>query len=168
VRFIGITGYPLEVLERLVRESRVGLDTCLSYCHLTLEDSTLLASSLLPLLEERGVGVINASPLAMGLLTDAGPPPWHPATPVVKVSCPRHGPEVCREVSWPSCVCVFGDVGNESMLWLEGLRHAGVNTAQAAEFCAARGVDIARLALHFTLSNKRLACTLVSMASLKE
>jgi len=36
------------------------------------------------------VGLINASPLSMGLLTQEGPPPWHPATDYQK--------QVCREV----------------------------------------------------------------------
>jgi aryl-alcohol dehydrogenase-like predicted oxidoreductase len=36
-------------------------------------------------LQEKGVGVINASPLAMGLLTEQGPPTWHPASNEIKV-----------------------------------------------------------------------------------
>jgi aryl-alcohol dehydrogenase-like predicted oxidoreductase len=36
-------------------------------------------------LQEKGVGVINASPLAMGLLTEQGPPAWHPASDEIKV-----------------------------------------------------------------------------------
>jgi L-galactose dehydrogenase len=43
------------------------VDTVLSYCHYTLSDTTL--ASLLPYLEEKAVGVINASILSMGLLT---------------------------------------------------------------------------------------------------
>ena len=33
----------------------------------------------MPTAQERGVGVISASPLCMGLLTSQGPPTWHPA-----------------------------------------------------------------------------------------
>jgi hypothetical protein len=40
IRYVGITGYPLSVLERLLRESPVPIDTCLSYCHYTMNDST--------------------------------------------------------------------------------------------------------------------------------
>ena len=43
------------------------VDTVLSYCHYSLNDMTL--ASLLPYLEEKSVGVINASILSMGLLT---------------------------------------------------------------------------------------------------
>jgi aryl-alcohol dehydrogenase-like predicted oxidoreductase len=42
---------------------------------------------LLPLLDEKGVGLINASPLSMGLLTKRGPPAWHPATDRQKAVC---------------------------------------------------------------------------------
>ena len=43
------------------------VDAVLSYCHYSLNDTSL--STLLPYLEQRGVGVINASILSMGLLT---------------------------------------------------------------------------------------------------
>lgn len=42
--------------------------------------------SLLPRLEAAGVGVINASVLAMGLLTEHGPPAWHPAPPALQAA----------------------------------------------------------------------------------
>ena len=34
---------------------------------------------LLPIVKEKGIGVINASPFGSGLLTDRGPATWHPA-----------------------------------------------------------------------------------------
>lgn len=85
-RYVGITGLPL----RLFREvtGRVGpgqVDTILSYCHYELNDTSLL--SILPEMKARGVGVINASPLGMGLLTPRGTPDWHPAPPRVKELC---------------------------------------------------------------------------------
>lgn len=49
----------------------------LSYCHHHLGDSTL--EDLIPYLKEKKVGIINASPLCMGLFTPQGPPEWHPA-----------------------------------------------------------------------------------------
>ena len=45
--------------------------------HYCLHDTGLL--HLLPAARERGIGLINGAPLASGLLTDAGPPDWHPA-----------------------------------------------------------------------------------------
>lgn len=54
----------------------------LSYCHYSINDSKLL-----PYLKSKGVGVITASPLAMGLFTEQGPPEWHPASPEIKSAC---------------------------------------------------------------------------------
>ena len=43
------------------------VDTILSYCHNSLNDSSLL--DLVPYLQEQGVGIVSASPMSMGLLT---------------------------------------------------------------------------------------------------
>jgi aryl-alcohol dehydrogenase-like predicted oxidoreductase len=83
VRFIGITGLPLKIFKFIL--SRTEVDTVLSYCHYSLNDSSL--DSMLPLLSERQVGVINASPLSMGLLSDRGAPAWHPAPGDVRSTC---------------------------------------------------------------------------------
>lgn len=80
VRFLGITGYPLEALTRVVAAFPV--DTVLSYCRYTLLDRALAAA--VPEFAGRGVAVMNASPLAMGLLSERGAPPWHPAPPEVR------------------------------------------------------------------------------------
>ncbi|MFB3904145.1 MAG: aldo/keto reductase [Acidobacteriota bacterium] len=92
VRYIGITGLPLKVFEEVVRRSCV--DTILSYCHYALNDSAL--AGLLPLLQERQVGIINASPFSMGLLTNRGAPTWHPAPLQVKEVCSQAA-RYCRE-----------------------------------------------------------------------
>ncbi|KAJ4843102.1 hypothetical protein Tsubulata_002878 [Turnera subulata] len=82
-RFIGITGLPLEIFTYVLDRVPPGsIDVILSYCHFGINDSTLV--DLLPYLKSKGVGVISASPLAMGLLTENGPPEWHPASPELK------------------------------------------------------------------------------------
>jgi aryl-alcohol dehydrogenase-like predicted oxidoreductase len=68
-RYIGMTGYPVETLSRAVGET--DLDVILSYAHHTLLN-TRLATELLPLCERRGVGLINAAAVALGLLTPGG------------------------------------------------------------------------------------------------
>lgn len=68
-RFIGMTGYPIHTLTRAVHETE--LDVILSYAHHTLLN-TRLGTELLPACQERGVGVINAAAVALGLLTPAG------------------------------------------------------------------------------------------------
>ena len=83
VRAIGITGYPLGIFRTVLAQSAV--DVVLSYCHHTLLDNTL--ATVVPWLDERGIGVFNASPLAMGLLSSKGPPPWHPAPAEMKAAC---------------------------------------------------------------------------------
>jgi L-galactose dehydrogenase len=85
-RFVGMSGYPLGLLRQAIE--RCNLDVVISYCHFNLQDTTLL-TELLPVAEKHGVGVLNASPLAMGLLTNQGPPPWHPAPPEIKDACRR-------------------------------------------------------------------------------
>lgn len=75
-RAIGVSGYPLEVLSEVVESSEI--DVVLSYCHFNLMVSQLDAH-LLPLAAARQVGLLNASPLHMGVLTRLGPPAWHPA-----------------------------------------------------------------------------------------
>ncbi|RIV39149.1 aldo/keto reductase [Micromonospora radicis] len=82
VRHLGITGYPLEALTRVAAATPV--DTVLSYCRYTLLDRALAAAA--PEFAERGVGVMNASPLAMGLLSHRGAPAWHPAPPEVRAA----------------------------------------------------------------------------------
>ncbi len=96
-RFVGITGLPLDVVLRVVDRLDPGtIDTVLSYCRYSLNDTALLDA--LPRLEAAGIGVVNASPLAMGLLTHRGAPDWHPAPPALKEAC-RAGRRAVR-VAW--------------------------------------------------------------------
>lgn len=76
VRFVGITGYPLGIL-RDVAEA-VDVDTILSYCRYNLMDRSL-DDVLTPTAQRKGIGLINASPLHMRVLTNLGAPDWHPA-----------------------------------------------------------------------------------------
>lgn len=90
-RFVGISGLPLKIYREVL--GRVDLDVILSYAHYTLNDGTL--NTLLPFLESKNVGIINAAPFSMGLLTEAGPPEWHPAPPEVRDAC-RRAVEFCK------------------------------------------------------------------------
>jgi L-galactose dehydrogenase len=118
-RFVGVSGLPLQIFRRVLDQT--DLDVVLSYCHYSLNDTAL--EGLLPYLDGRGMGVINASPLSMGLLSDRGAPEWHPASDEIRQTC-----------------------------------------AKAAAFCRGQGVDIAQLAIRFSVSNPALASTLVSTA----
>ena len=83
VRFVGVTGLPLKIFRYVLDHAEV--DTILSYCRYCLNDTSL--ESLLPSLRRRRVGIINASPLAMGLLSNRGAPAWHPAPGEIRGAC---------------------------------------------------------------------------------
>jgi len=91
-RFIGITGYPLHVLRQAAERHEV--DTILTYCRYNLL-ITDMDDVLTPFCRERGIGLINASPLHMRLLTDTGAPDWHPAPDEVKEAAQRAA-ALCR------------------------------------------------------------------------
>ena len=80
-RFIGITGLQLKMLQKVAEAAPV--DAILSYCRYNLL-ITDMDDLLTPFAEQHGIGLINASPFCMGLLTREGPPSWHPASPQVK------------------------------------------------------------------------------------
>ncbi|MBD2869220.1 aldo/keto reductase [Paenibacillus arenilitoris] len=120
IRFSGVSGLPLAVFERSLAARE--LDAVLSYCHYSLNDTSLL--DILPLLERREVGLVNASPLSMGLLSLRPAADWHPADAELRAACKK-----------------------------------------AAEHCAAKGADIAKLAIQFSTANERIPTTLVSTAN---
>ncbi|KAF7843063.1 L-galactose dehydrogenase [Senna tora] len=94
-RYIGITGLPLHIYTYVLDRVPPGsLDVILSYCHYCINDSSL--EDIIPYLKSKGVGIINASPLAMGLLTESGPPEWHPASPELKSAC-QAAATYCKE-----------------------------------------------------------------------
>ena len=45
--------------------------------------------------KERGIGVVNASPISMGLLSSRGPPAWHPAGEMVRSKC-KEAADYCQ------------------------------------------------------------------------
>jgi L-galactose dehydrogenase len=100
VRFIGVTGFPLPLLREMVETQT--LDVTLSYSHYNLLNQSL-NEVLAPAVKTRGMGLINASVTNMGLLTDQGPQPWHPAAAQVKalaaaaaVYCRQHGTPIAQ------------------------------------------------------------------------
>jgi L-galactose dehydrogenase len=105
-RFIGISGYPLKTLLRIA--DTIPVDTILSYCRYNLMN-TDMDQRLTPFARDNGIGLINASGLQMGLLTERGAPEWHPAPPEVRNAakrivqiCQRHGVNV-SEVALRFC-----------------------------------------------------------------
>ena len=91
IRFYGVSGLPLTIFDKTLNES--DLDVILSYCHYSLNDTSLL--SRLPLFKDKKIGLINASPLSMGLLSSRQVADWHPANQKIKEAC-RQAAEYCE------------------------------------------------------------------------
>ncbi|REJ89373.1 MAG: aldo/keto reductase [Planctomycetota bacterium] len=87
VRFVGISGYPMNIFRFILDQT--DLDVVLSYNHYTLQNT--MFADLVPYLKSKDVGIINAAPFSARLLSNSPLPPWHKATPEVR--------EVCRRAS---------------------------------------------------------------------
>lgn len=99
VGHVGITDLQLENLKWVIDNSEPGtVESILNFCHYTLNDDKLL--DYLDYFEEKGIGVINASPLSMGLLSERGIPSWHPAPKALVAAC-RKAADYCREKGYP-------------------------------------------------------------------
>lgn len=122
VRFVGVSGYPMHVFRWILE--RAELDVVLSYNHYTLQNT--MFADLVPFLNQKGVGIMNAAPFSARLLTEASLPPWHRSTPRVK--------EIARK---------------------------------AAEHCRANGVDVAQLALQFSIANEDMTTCVTGSANAK-
>ncbi len=83
VRFIGVTGFPLKIFRSIL--DRAELDCMLSYCHYSLNNTSLLG--LIPRLKSKRVGIMSASPFSERLLTRQSLPVWHHAPPLLREYC---------------------------------------------------------------------------------
>ena len=88
VSHVGITDLQPENLQWVIEHVPTGtVESVLCFCHYCLNDDLLTV--YFDWFEERGIGIINASPLAMGLLSGRGVPPWHPADRRLVEACTR-------------------------------------------------------------------------------
>ena len=99
VRHVGIADLQPENLQWVVDHSPEGtVESILCFCHYSLNDDML--TDYLDYFEERGIGVINASPFSMGLLSSRGAPDWHPAPESLRDACKRAA-EYCAAQGYP-------------------------------------------------------------------
>lgn len=99
VGHVGITDLQLENLKWVIENSEQGVvESVLNFCHYSLNDDKL--SDFLDFFDERGIGIINASPFSMGLLTQRGIPDWHPAPKPLVEACKRAA-AYCSEQGYP-------------------------------------------------------------------
>lgn len=83
VKHIGITNLNLRHFKYVIEHVPQGtVESVLSFCHYTLNDDSL--SDYFEFFESHRIGIINASPYSMGLLTEHGVPEWHPAPEALK------------------------------------------------------------------------------------
>ena len=99
VGHVGITDLQLENLKWVIDHSPSGtIESVLSFCHYCLCDDKL--ADFLDYFESKEIGVINASPLSMGLLSERGVPAWHPAPKPLVEAC-RKAMEHCKAKNYP-------------------------------------------------------------------
>ena len=94
---IGFSGYPQKIFRVLCEQARV--DCVLNYNQYTLQN-TRFADETIPLLEAKGIGVMNAGPFSARLLTDAPLPAWLKEPENVKAAA-RQAAELCRSRGTP-------------------------------------------------------------------
>ena len=99
VGHVGITDLQPENLKWVIEHVEEGtVESILNFCHYSLNDTLL--TDYLDFFEQHGVGVINASPLSMGLLSSRGTPDWHPASTELKAACKRAA-DFCAQQGYP-------------------------------------------------------------------
>jgi aryl-alcohol dehydrogenase-like predicted oxidoreductase len=99
VGHVGITDLQPENLKWVIEHCDDGVvESILNFCHYSLNDTRL--ADFLGFFELHGVGVINASPLSMGLLSQRGAPDWHPASRDLKNACAKAA-AYCQEKGYP-------------------------------------------------------------------
>ncbi|RPA71983.1 Aldo/keto reductase [Ascobolus immersus RN42] len=137
LRYVGISGYPLDKLVHLAEmvKAQTGepLDAVMSYANYTLQNTTLLDKAV-PKLEAAGVKVItNGSPLGMGLLRKEGVPvgsmgAWHPAPEGLRAACAKAS-DVAEKEGW-----TLANLANRFAFesWLEKGARVGTHVAPEA------------------------------------
>lgn len=99
VGHVGITDLQLENLQWVVDHTPKGLvESVLNFCHHCLCDDKLV--DFLDYFESHDIGIINASPLSMGLLSERGVPDWHPAPRPLVEACAKAA-QHCRAKGYP-------------------------------------------------------------------
>lgn len=96
VGHVGITDLQLENLQWVIDRVPEGtVESVLNFCHFALNDNKL--EDFIPYFRQKGIGIINASPLSMGLLSTRGVPDWHPAPRPLVEACARAAGFCARE-----------------------------------------------------------------------
>ena len=95
VRAIGFSCYPLKTFHTVLDHVQDEIDCVLSYNRYTLQNTTF-AEDLLPRLEAKGIGAMNAGPFSARLLTNAELPAWLKEPEDVKAAA-RAAAKLCAD-----------------------------------------------------------------------
>lgn len=88
VGHVGITDLQPENLKYVIEHVPAGtVESVLCFCHYSLNDEML--NDYFDFFEANNIGIINASPLSMGLLSSRGAPEWHPAPKSLIDACQK-------------------------------------------------------------------------------
>lgn len=88
VSHVGITDLQPENIKWVIEHVPAGtVEATLCFCHYSLNDELL--NDYFDFFEQHNVGIINASPLSMGLLSTRGVPDWHPAPKALVEACQK-------------------------------------------------------------------------------
>jgi aryl-alcohol dehydrogenase-like predicted oxidoreductase len=95
VRAIGFSCYPMKTFNTVLDHIEDEIDCVLSYNRYTLQN-TSFATELLPRLEAKGIGALNAGPFSARLLTNAELPEWLKEPEAVKQAA-RDAAKFCAD-----------------------------------------------------------------------
>jgi aryl-alcohol dehydrogenase-like predicted oxidoreductase len=170
LRYVGISGYPVDVLcslaEMILRETGEPLDIVMSYANYTLQN-TRLRSVALPRLLAAGVDVVpNASPLGMGLLRRDGVPigsmgDFHPAPDGLRTA--THAAAACTAQSGEKLEVVAIRFALES--WLRAGAKAG---ALGAPLARSADADPGFLSVANIGTGRRLGVSVMGVSNIAE
>jgi L-galactose dehydrogenase len=93
-RAIGFSCYPLKTFHTVLDHIEDQIDCILAYNRYTLQNTSLV-TDLLPRLEAKGIGVMNAGPFSARLLTNATLPEWLKEPEQVKAAA-REAAALCE------------------------------------------------------------------------
>ena len=109
VRAVGFSCYPLKTFHTVLDHVEDDIDCVLSYNRYTLQNTTFV-DDLLPRLESKNIGAMNAGPFSARLLTNAELPGWLKEPENVKAAartaaklCASHGVDIAQLALQFSC-----------------------------------------------------------------
>ena len=113
IRYIGITGLHLHILDNIIQQYTGKIDTVLTYCNYGLNydipGDNKLSNSInkyVSAWRDSGIYIIQGGFTSMGLFTDNPLPVWHPASEKTRDICDKVK-EICKKYGEPTVKIAF-------------------------------------------------------------